>query len=113
VSLASLSSVLGSSGFASEPGRPQPILDAALYDGVDGVSCRYFNAGAQIPWRRPGGDWIDRGGALHGHEPYSRENVAAENRVRAIELDVSDLVKESHNSSQLQVELMLREVSEQ
>jgi hypothetical protein len=61
--------LLGGGAFAG----PAGLLDASLYDGSDGVTCRYFNAGALIPWRRAGGDWVDRAGAPHGREAFFRK----------------------------------------
>jgi hypothetical protein len=102
----------GGLAFASAPGKTQDVVDAPLYDGSDGVTCHYFNVGALIPWRRDGGDWVDRAGEPHGREPFVRQKVVAENRVRAIEFDLSDLLRQALEAPDRQLELMLREVSE-
>jgi hypothetical protein len=86
-------------------------IDLPLYDGADGVSCRYFNRGAVIPWRREGGDWIDRAGALHGDAPRVSESVRAENRIRPVRIDVTELAGAKLQASRRRLELVLREVS--
>jgi hypothetical protein len=109
-----VSTVLGAAGAGAQTADAAEnalAIFAPLHDGEDGVNCRYFNVGASVPWRRPGGDWIDRRGALHGGDAQARERIAAENRVRAIQVDVSDLVAKALEDPRRQLELMLREVS--
>jgi hypothetical protein len=52
-----------------------------LYDGTAGVSqgvtCRYFNAGARTAWWRLGGDWVDASGKLWGTQPQGSANIRA------------------------------------
>ena len=49
------------------------------YDGANGeskgVTCKSFNAGGRLSWWKPGGDWVDASGRLHGATPYASVHV--------------------------------------
>jgi hypothetical protein len=64
-----------------------------LYDGPDGATCKYFNAGAWIPWRHPLGDWRDARGEAQGEIPFAKAVIEAGPGPRVIEWDVTDLVR--------------------
>ena len=64
-----------------------------LFDGADGATCRYFNAGALLPWRRPLGDWLDAEGTAHGPRPFAAATIPPGDESRTIEFDVTPLVR--------------------
>lgn len=64
-----------------------------LYDGADGATCKYFNAGALISWRHPLGDWRDARGQAQGGAPFAKAVIDAGSGPRVIEWDVTDLVR--------------------
>jgi hypothetical protein len=64
-----------------------------LYDGSDGANCKYFNAAAAIPWRHPLGDWRDADGQAQGDKPFAASSIRAGGAGRAVEWDVTDLVR--------------------
>ncbi len=66
---------------------------ASLYDGGDGVSCGYFNAGARLLWENKQGDWSDAAGRPQGSEPFARVRVADMDRIQTVEWDVTELVR--------------------
>ncbi len=49
-----------------------------------------------IPWNKPGGDWYDKNGVLHGSTPYATLTFKASTLAnkKYCELDVTDLVNE-------------------
>ena len=64
-----------------------------LYDGVDGVNCKFFNAGGRIAWRHPMGDWRDADGKAQGENPFATVAVKAGGAGRTVEWDVTTLVR--------------------
>ena len=64
-----------------------------LYDGADGATCRYFNAGARIAWRHPAGDWRDAAGAAQGGHPFAVATLRSGGPGRVVEWDVTALVR--------------------
>jgi hypothetical protein len=64
-----------------------------LFDGRDGVTCKYFNAGAAIPWRNALGDWRDAIGQAQGDSPFARADVAPSSDRHSVEWDVTALVR--------------------
>jgi hypothetical protein len=64
-----------------------------LYDGRDGATCKYFNSGAALPWRNALGDWRDANGQPQGESPFARAEVASSSEPRAVEWDVTTLVR--------------------
>ncbi len=80
--------------------RPVPGAAAAasaprllLYDGNDGATCTYFNAGGRIAWRHALGDWIDADGQLQGEKPFAEAVVEAGPERRVIQWDLTRLVR--------------------
>jgi hypothetical protein len=65
-----------------------------LFDGPDGVTCHAFNRGAGGDWARKGGDWQDASHQLFGARPYATTLVPANYRGRAIQMDLTALVKD-------------------
>ena len=45
---------------------PRNLRAVNLWDGLSGVTGRYCNFGARLPWRNPGGDWLDAAGGCAG-----------------------------------------------
>lgn len=84
--LLALLSLAGSVRAASDP-------RTLLYDGIDGATCQYFNAGGLVPWRHPLGDWRDAGGRSQGQRPFAKATVEAGSERRVIEWDVTRLVR--------------------
>jgi len=68
-------------------------LRADLFDGIDGATCKYFNAGALLPWRRPLGDWLDADGTPHGPRPFASASIPPGDDARTVEWDVTPLVR--------------------
>jgi hypothetical protein len=64
-----------------------------LFDGIDGATCRYFNAGAQLPWRERLGDWLDADGTLHGDRPFASAALRTVPSSKPAEWDVTQLVR--------------------
>ena len=64
-----------------------------LYDGSDGATCKYFNAGARIAWRHPLGDWRDAAGQAQGESPFATFSLRAGGANRVVEWDVTALVR--------------------
>ncbi|MGH9805735.1 MAG: DNRLRE domain-containing protein, partial [Terriglobia bacterium] len=71
------------------PGDPR----LELYDGTDGATCKYFNAGARIAWRHPSGDWRDAAGQAQGETPFATLSIRAGGVGRVVEWDVTGLVR--------------------
>lgn len=58
-----------------------------------GVTCEYFNAAGNLPWRNPGGDWIDANGIAQGNKPFSSAPFARSVLVpQIVEIDVKKLL---------------------
>lgn len=59
-----------------------------------GVTCQYYNAAASLPWRHPGGDWIDADGKPQGDKPISSARfVRRGSAPQVVELDATRLLK--------------------
>lgn len=65
----------------------------ALFDGVDGATCRFFNAGAQVPWQQPLGDWTDAAGVVYGGDAFASATLVAGPAPAAVTWDVTRLVR--------------------
>ena len=52
---------------------PSDLPVVNLWDGLSGVTGRYCNFGARLPWRNPGGDWLDATGVAQGFWPRHRQ----------------------------------------
>ncbi len=76
---------------AASAGASDPRL--TLYDGVDGATCKYFNAGGLIAWQNPLGDWRDADGQAQGRTPFAQAAVKAASETQAIAWDVTSLVR--------------------
>jgi hypothetical protein len=63
-----------------------------LYDGEDGATCAYFNAGGRIPWRHALGDWVDADGQSQGEKPFATAAVEAGGAFTVIEWDLTRVV---------------------
>lgn len=79
-----------------------------LYDGNDGVTCQYFNAGVKIAWLNRGGDWIDARGRLHGDEPYARVFIRDLDKRQTIDIDLTDLGRAKLKQGSRSIDLLLR-----
>lgn len=77
----------------SPPPATEPPTAFNLYDGDSGVTCDYWNTGAQIPWRKRGGDWLDAGGTSQGSVPFAKTVVNDVDKVFPVDLDVTKLVQ--------------------
>jgi hypothetical protein len=66
-----------------------------LYDGPDGATCDYFNAGARIPWHHRGGDWRDAAGQQQGDKPMATARIQPTAGRGFVQWDVTDRVRES------------------
>jgi hypothetical protein len=71
-----------------------PGARASLYDGADGATCTYFNAGAWIAWRHKQGDWIDARGDAQGAKPFADAPVGAADVGRVVRWDATQAVRE-------------------
>ena len=68
-------------------------LRLELYDGSDGANCKYFNVGGGIPWQHPLGDWRDANGQAQGDKPFATSTIRAGGAGRAVDWDVTGLVR--------------------
>ncbi len=64
-----------------------------MFDGPDGATCRYFNAGAHLAWRHRLGDWVDAAGRPQGAKPLAIATVGGKDRGPVAEWDVTELVR--------------------
>lgn len=80
----------------------------ALYDGKDGASCRHFNAGARLAWKRKGGDWVDARDRLHGNDPLAALAVRDLDRTQTLDFDLTGHVRAIAQSEGRPVQLLLR-----
>ncbi len=78
--------------FANRSDAADPRLE--LFDGIDGATCKYFNAGGGLPWRRPLGDWRDAAGESHGNRPFVTAIIPQGDEGRAVVWDVTPLVRD-------------------
>lgn len=46
-----------------------------IYDGMSGLSWQQWDFATQIPWRNPGGDWLDRNRVPQGATPFATADV--------------------------------------
>ncbi len=83
---------------------------AQLFDGLDGATCYFFNAGAQLPWRNRGGDWIDAKGAIQGSTPFASVYIKDLDRVQRIELDLARMVESALRQGLTRLPILLRAV---
>lgn len=61
----------------------------------DGANRTYYNAGAQLPWRNPEGDWRDADGARQGARPFATAAIdRAANQAGPVEWDVTALARD-------------------
>jgi hypothetical protein len=58
----------------------------------DGATRDFYNRGAQLAWRKPNGDWIDRNGAENSAAAWATSSVADTDTGRYVEWDVTPLV---------------------
>ncbi|NDP41164.1 MAG: DNRLRE domain-containing protein [Aromatoleum sp.] len=65
----------------------------ALYDGPDGATCEFFNAGARIKWRNRQGDWIDAAGTAQGNVPFADAFVDNIERPQTVQWNVTPLLE--------------------
>lgn len=92
---------------ASADGQPWSV---PLYDGPTGATCAYFNAGARLPWRNAVADWLDATGNPQGKKPFASNAVADVDQERAVEWDLTSLVKQYVGGPRETVGLVLRDV---
>lgn len=78
-----------------------------LADGPDGMTCQYYYAAIQAEWSRPGGDWRDVDGALHGQQAFVSFPVTRKSARQVMEIDVTEAVSASLAGSG-SIALMLR-----
>jgi len=69
----------------SNPFRFQVVVPSArptlgtldtIYDGMSGLSWRQWDLATHIPWRNPGGDWLDRNRVPQGTTPFATADVS-------------------------------------
>jgi len=75
------------------PSAAASDLRFQLYDGFDGANCRYFNAGAGLPWRHELGDWRDANGQSQGESPFAQVTIESGTAPLSIEWDITALVR--------------------
>lgn len=72
---------------------PAAIASPPTDDGGGGMTCQYFLAAAGMAWQRPGGDWTDADGAVHGVKPFASADVARLKGAQPVEWDATPLLK--------------------
>jgi hypothetical protein len=65
-----------------------------LYDGPDGATCEYFNAGARLQWRHKLGDWRDADGKPQGDKPYAVARIEAGAPSSIVQWDITKLARQ-------------------
>lgn len=65
----------------------------SLYDGIDGATCQYFNAGARIPWTHALGDWRDANGRAQGEKPFAKAAIEAGSEPHVVAWDLTRLAR--------------------
>lgn len=73
---------------ASPRADPMPLADSS-----DGMTCYYYAAAGRLPWRRNGGDWVDRTGKSQGDVAYATVTISQRSAAQQVRLDVSDLAR--------------------
>ena len=68
---------------------------SALYDGPDGVTCDYFNRGAQVAWKHRAGDWVDANKRGQGMTPFSKVALTDRDSDNSISMDVTVAAREA------------------
>ena len=79
--------LVGASAAVAMPDGFMPTDDAV------GPTCAYYLGMGNMPWRHPGGDWVDAGGLRQGARPFSASPVAAGRGRQTAELDLTELVR--------------------
>ena len=54
----------------------------------------HFSSAGRLAWMRPGGDWVDALGKVHGDKPFAESTVASASSAQPIEWDVLPLLAE-------------------
>jgi len=62
-------------------------------DDAVGPTCAYYLGMGNMPWRHPGGDWVDADGLRQGNRPYGAVAIAAGRGRQTAELDLTELVR--------------------
>lgn len=72
---------------------PSPSSDYAAFrlfsDDANGVTWLHFNKIGNLPWRNPGGDWIDANGSPQGDAPVTTAEVGVSSAGQWIALDMT------------------------
>ena len=61
-------------------------------DGV-GPTCAFYLGMGNMPWSRPGGDWVDAAGERYGGKPFDATPVPFGRGRQLVELDVTELIR--------------------
>lgn len=64
-----------------------------LYDGIDGATCKYFNAGGRVPWRHALGDWRDANGRAQGEKPFAKAVFETNSEQHVVVLNLTRLAR--------------------
>lgn len=81
-------------GEEEPPPLPPPTITTGwqLWDGESGVTHAKFSLSAAIPWRHPGGDWVDADGVAQGTMPYANLTLPGSHEVvTALTFDVTSI----------------------
>lgn len=58
----------------------------------DGANWSFWNKGAQLKWKNPGGDYLDKDLNPQGNNPWSSQTVSDTDSAQKVSFDVSDLI---------------------
>lgn len=86
----------------------QPNPAHQLSDTVSGMGCVHYSVGGKLPWKRKGGDWLDRQGQLHGDTPYATVRVGKDPLRAGIALDLTELAGQWLAGDRANAGVMLR-----
>lgn len=64
------------------------------FEQSDGANREHYNRAALLPWKHWMGDWRDRKDVEQGESPYAVAAIVDDDSVKAVEWDVTTLVKE-------------------
>jgi hypothetical protein len=79
-------------------------------DGPGGMTCQYYAAAATLAWERPGGDWRDAAGSMHGDQAYDTADIRRSKVVQTVDWDLTALARDWVSGRHLPAAVVLRAV---
>ena len=107
VHLLALLLVLASPAARTTPASPGDVLN----DGPAGATCDRYDFAAGIAWRNRLGDWQDRDRQSQGERAFAEAIVSDIGGERAVEFDITSLVREWRDGTRPNFGILIRDVS--